>query len=464
MNFDISYFKKFNNKVALIDVNNIRYSYSDFVLEIKKLHKKFIKNSLVLMVVSNSFESFIGYFSFLDKSKNCTTIIIDESFGNEYFNKIIKKYKPKYLFYPSNFSIAKKIPTKSFIYKKYILSQTKNLIDKKINHKNFILISSSGTTGNPKFIRLTRKNITTNAASIVKSLNISSKHKTITTMPMGYSYGLSIINSHILSGATITINQNTIFEKKFWEKLKENEIYSFAGVPQFYEFLKNIKFHLFNLPKLKYITVAGGHLDLNIKKYFISLSKKKKIKFFTMYGQAEAAPRISCLNPALNPSKINSIGRPINGVKLLLIDNKNKQIKKTNKNGEILVLGKNVCLGYARKYSDLYKGDENNSSLKTGDIGYFDRQNYFYIIGRKKKISKIFGIRIDLNDIEKFLKVKNIISLCEPNNKKLIVKIMNNYDKKIIRNLINKRFKINKNYIEINKVKILKKNNFKKVI
>ena len=406
MNFDIDYLKRFNNNIALIDANKNRYSYSDFIVEIKKFNKKFHKNSLILIVVSNTFESFVGYFAFLDKSKKCTTIILDESFGNEYFNKIINIYKPNYIFYPSNFLVKKNIAIKNFIFQKYTFSQTKNSLDKKINDKNFILISSSGTTGSPKFIRLTRKNIITNTSSIIQSLNISSNHNTITTMPMGYSYGLSIINSHIFSGATILINKATIFEKKFWEKLVKYKIFSFGGVPQFYEFLKNLKFHKFNLSKLKYITVAGGHLDLSIKKYLINLSKRKKFSFFAMYGQAEASPRISCFNPALDNSKINSIGKPINGVKILLFDSKKKQITKTKKNGEIFVLGENVCLGYAKKRTDLYKGDDNNSCLKTGDIGYFDKQNYFYIVSRKKRISKVFGVRMDLDDIGKFLKKK----------------------------------------------------------
>ena len=463
MNFDTNYLKKFKNKVALIDANNKKYSYDDLIDETKKLEKKFIKNSLILLVASNSIESFIGYFSFLNKKKNCKIIILDESFGNDYFNKIMNIYKPNYVFYPSKFFIKKKESITSHIFKNYIICKTKNSNDKKINDKNFLLISSSGTTGNPKFIRLSRGNIITNTQSIIKSLNISSNHKTITTMPMGYSYGLSIINTHILSGATIVINQNTVLEKNFWLKVSKFKISSFGGVPQLYQFLKKLNFHKFNLPKLKYITVAGGHLDLVIKKYFVKLSLKKKFKFFAMYGQTEASPRISCFNTELNKSKLDSIGKPINGVNLKIFDEKNKIITKSFKKGELSVMGSNVCLGYASKLKDLYKGDINKSLIKTGDIGYFDNEKYFYITGRKKKISKIFGIRIDLNDIENYLKKKDIISYCHPSNNKLKIKIMQNYDVKDILDLICKKYRINKNCIEITKTKILKKYIFKKI-
>jgi|TARA_B110000027_G_scaffold121833_1_gene136358 acyl-CoA synthetase (AMP-forming)/AMP-acid ligase II len=463
MNFDTNYLNKFKNKIALIDTNNVKYSYNDLINESKKLEKKFVKNSLILLVTSNSIESIIGYFSFLNKNKNCKIIILDESFGNDYFNKIMSIYKPNYVFYPSKFFIKKKESTKCHIYKNYIIRKTKNSTHTKINHENFVLLSSSGTTGNPKFIRLSRGNIVTNTQSIIKSLNITSNHKTITTMPMGYSYGLSIINTHILSGATIVINKNTVLEKIFWLKVSKYKISSFGGVPQLYQFIKKINFHKFNLPKLKYITVAGGHLDLGIKKYFVNLSLKKKFKFFAMYGQTEASPRISCFNTALNRSKLDSIGKPINGVKLMIFDEKNKIITKPFRKGEISVMGSNVCLGYASKLKDLHKGDINKSLIKTGDIGFFDNEKYFYITGRKKKISKILGIRVDLNDIENYLKKKNITSYCHPSNKKLKIKIMKNYDESKILNLINKKYKINKNFIEISKTKISKKYTFKKI-
>ena len=462
MNFDINYFKKFENKIALIDVNDNKYTYGDLIIELKNLKKKFVKNSLILIVVSNSFESFVGYFSFLDKSKKCTTIILDESFGNEYFNKIINIYKPNYIFYPLKFSIKKKLNMKNFTFKKYIFSQTRIPINRNINDKNFILLSSSGTTGNPKFIRLSRKNIITNTISIIKSLKISSKDRTITTMPMGYSYGLSIINTHILNGASLVINKNNIFEKLFWQKMIKYKVCSFGGVPQFYQFLKKLNFHKFDLTKIKYISVAGGHLDLNTKKYIMNVCGNNYIKFFSMYGQTETSPRISCFDILRHKSRINTIGKPINGVKLILINDKNKNITTFNKKGEIAVMGENVCLGYANKLEDLYKGDINKSFIKTGDMGYFDEKNFFYIIGRKKKISKIFGIRIDLGDIEKFLKTKKIDSKCQPDNKKLKIKIMNNYSKDTIINLISKKYKINKNFIEITKTKNIKKYGFKK--
>lgn len=461
MNFDINHLIKFKKKIALIDLNEKKITYEDFVLDVKNFKKNFHKNSLILIVVSNSYESIVGYFSFLDKSKNCKTIIIDESFGNSYFNKIINIYKPNYIFYPFKFRVKKEKIIKQIVYKKYILSETKISINKKINNKNYILLTSSGTTGNPKFIRLSNENILTNTMGIIKSLKIRSHHRTITTMPMGYSYGLSIINSHILSGASIVLNNKTFFEKLFWNKLFNNDVLSFGGVPQIYEILKSLKFEKFRLSKIKYLTVAGGNLDLKVKKYLINVCKKNNIKFFVMYGQTETSPRISSFNVMNNISKIKSSGKAISGIKLKIINTRGRQVFKK---GELEVSGKNVCLGYANKLEDLYEGDKNRSKIKTGDIAYLDRQNYVYIVGRKKKISKLFGVRLDLEDIEKFLKSKKFDCECYPNNKKLIIKTMNiNYRNKI-KDLINKKYNINRNFIEIMVLKKSIKHNLKKFI
>ena len=130
------------------------------------------------------------------------------------------------------------------------------------------MLSTSGTTQNPKFVRLSDLNLTNNTNEIIKYLNINSNHTTITTMPMGYSYGLSIINTHLFSGAKIIINNETIFDKNLWNKIYKFKVNSFGGVPQFYEILKKIKFEKIKLPHLKYLTQAGGKLDKESLKIF----------------------------------------------------------------------------------------------------------------------------------------------------------------------------------------------------
>jgi len=441
--------KKFSKQIALVE-NNKKYKYSFLINQSDELKKKIEDKSLILMIGSNQLASIIGYITFL-KGNYCT-ILLDESFDDNYIKNICKIYKPNYIFGKKE-KISINFNFKNiFQIKNFILVKTNFNKNFKLNLKNSLLISSSGTTNNPKLIRLSSYNIYDNTKKIIDYLKIKYNHTTITTMPFGYSYGLSIINTHLETGATIIINEKTVFEKEFWKTLKKFKVYSFGGVPSFYELLFKLKFEKLITPYLKYITQAGGKIDKKLCEYFSNI---KKLKFISMYGQAEASPRISYLDYNYNKIKPGSIGKPLKGYKLK-IDKMGKL--KNYDYGELIFKGKNVCLGYASNIKDLFKGDINKGMLKTGDIGYKDKDNFYYIIGRKKRISKIFGIRINLDDVEDLLKKNNFLCHCIPDNKFLIIEFLQNYDKNQIKDIIFEEFKIKMNFIKTFRVKSFSKN------
>jgi len=442
---------KFKNKIGLVEPDKKEYSYKKILLKVKQISLKINKRSLILIIASNSVDSIVGYVSFV--RSNHVSILLDKSFKLEYINSIVQKYKPNYIYCPNEYFENEKNYYKIFRFKNYNLIKTNFNQQHKINEKNLLLLSTSGTTQSPKFVRLSSENLTNNTKSIIKYLKINSNHKTITTMPMGYSYGLSIINSHLSVGSKIIITNKTIFDKDFWNILKEYKITSFGGVPQFYEFLKKLKFEKFNLPNLKYITQAGGKLDNNLLKYFGNICKKKKIKFFVMYGQTEASPRMSYLVWNKFLKKLGSIGKALVGSKFKIINKNGQYIKKPFVSGELVYFGKNVSLGYASSLNDLSKGDKNKGKLLTGDLAYKDGDSFFYLSGRKSRISKVFGIRINLDDIEKNLKKNNYKVKCITDNKYLKILIINNYNIEKIKKIIYNFYGINKNFIIILKVK-----------
>ena len=450
--FNIKNIKK--NKLALIGPNNLKYTYGDILVKSKEINSYLEKNSLILIVCKNTVESIVGYISFLDN--NHITIIMDHSFKEEYVNKIINLYKPHYIYSDKFFFKQNSFNEKIFSYINFNLYKTSFKKKLKSNNKNYILLSTSGTTQNPKFVRLSKSNIRNNTKDIRKYLKINENHTAITTMPMGYSYGLSIINTHLYAKAKILVNELTIFEKNFWKKIKKYKITSLNGVPQFYEYLMRLKIDNFSINEIKYFTQAGGKLSQNIISYFSSICKKNKSKFFIMYGQTEASPRMSYLDPRKIDIKKESIGKPIRGTVFKIFDKRNKIIKKAFSEGELIFEGKNVSLGYANNFNDLNKGDVNKGKLFTGDIVYKDKDNYYFIIGRKNRFSKIFGIRVNLDDIEKKLKEKNYIVKCLTNSQFLEIRVQNkdyNFDE--IKNIIKDYTGINKNFISIEKVQNL---------
>ena len=193
---------------------------------------------------------------------------------------------------------------------------------KKINEINSVLLTTSGTTSSPKFVRLSNKNIIDNTSKIINYLKIKKNSKCITVFSPAYSYGMSILNTHIVSGGTVYVNEKKITDIKFWNLFKKNKIESFNAIPLMIKFLNKLDFNLLNSKYLKYITIAGGKID---NEYLLKLNNsliKKNVSIFNMYGQTEAAPRMSFLNPNFLISKIGSIGKPLKGGKFYLIDKK----------------------------------------------------------------------------------------------------------------------------------------------
>ena len=262
-----------------------------------------------------------------------------------------------------------------------------------------LLLSTSGTTGSPKLVRLSWKNIQSNAESIVKYLEITSDEKAITTLPLHYSYGLSLLHSHLQAGATLVCTNHSIITKPFWVTFKEQSCTSIAGVPFTYQILDQLRFERMNLPSLRTLTQAGGRLDNGRIRKYLELAQKRGIRFYVMYGQTEASPRISYVPYDHLHAKIGSIGVPIPGG-AMCICNGGKEIAAPGIEGELVYKGDNVMMGYAENRDELSADDKMNGELRTGDIAYRDKDGYFYIKGREKRFLKIYGLRFNLDDVE----------------------------------------------------------------
>jgi long-chain acyl-CoA synthetase len=227
---------------------------------------------------------------------------------------------------------------------------------------------------------------------------------------MNYSFGLSIINSHLIKGATILLTSKSMMEREFWTFLKEQKATSISGVPYTFEILKKLRFFRSDTPSLKTVTQAGGKLNNELNKEVSEYCLRFSKNFFVMYGQTEATARMSYLSPEFSLAKLGSIGIAIPGGEFRIIDDSGKSIISDEIVGELVYKGSNVTMGYASCVEDLSKGDDNKGVLFTGDLAKRDRDNYYYIVGRKKRFIKIYGNRVNLDETESLL--KDIISDC----------------------------------------------------
>ena len=181
-----------------------------------------------------------------------------------------------------------------------------------------------------------------------------------------------------------------------------------------------------------------------------------------MYGQTEASPRISYLRPELINKKVGSIGKGIPGNLIYLIDEYGKKILKPFEQGEIVCEGKNIFMGYSENSKDLKFKDKNKFKLLTGDLGYFDKDGCFYITGRKSRIAKIFGNRVDLDTLESSMAQKGYKIACISDDKKIFVYVENKYNKERLINTISKITSFSIRSFELIKLKYFDEHQIKK--
>lgn len=436
----IYYFKKNKNRIAIIS-NKKKITYLD-ILNFKEKHFH-CKKKVFLLFSYDYFETIFLYSSLL-VSENII-ILIDFINDKNYLQLIIKKYKPNYIILPNKKILNFKIPGKKI----YSLKKTniyEVVSNKKISYNitNKLLLSTSGTTGSPKMVKLSHENLLSNAKSICAYLKITKNDSCITTLSPSYSYGLSIINTHLLKGGKIFINQLNITNHNFWRLIISNKISSISLVPDQLEILAKYSFFNKNLNSIKYMTSAGGKLKENVISFLKKYCEKKGILFYVMYGQTEASPRISYYKLNKTNLRHNCIGKPIKKGKLM--------ISGKNKIGEIVYSGPNIFLGYAEDYLDLKKKASIKKKLSTGDIGYKDQNGYFYVVERKKRIAKISGLRISLDHLEEIFRNKKIMINCYLVNDKIEIYIKNMKFKKNV-----KSYLINKLYLNDNDFSFISK-------
>ncbi|GLY05978.1 AMP-binding protein [Actinoplanes sp. NBRC 101535] len=256
-----------------------------------------------------------------------------------------------------------------------------------------LLLTTSGSTGNPKLVRLSRSAVLANAEQVAESLGVTADDVAITTLPLFYSYGLSVLHSHLLRGATVVLERTGIMQRDFWTAVNEHGVTSMAFVPYQYEMLRRLRFDPAKYPTLRSLTQAGGRLRAERVTEFAEKMAAAGGRFFVMYGQTEAAPRMATVPPERLAEKSGSVGLPMPGATFTIEDD------------EVVYRGPNVMMGYAETGADLARGDEQGGVLHTGDLGRLDDEGYLFITGRLKRMGKVFGVRINLDDVEKHFPV-----------------------------------------------------------
>lgn len=363
-----------------------------------------VGHRLVFLLCKNTPGTLLGYLGCL--KAGAVPLLLDAHITPDLLRHLIQTYHPAFFHIPQDIPKETKalLPmnnTVAAIQDSLLLRSGEN--GPELFKDLALLLTTSGSTGSPKLVRLSSRNICENARSIAEYLHITAEERPITMLPMSYSYGMSIINSHVLMGAPIVLTQHDILTAAFWERVKHERVTSLVGIPYTYQMFSRLRLTEMELPALKTLTQAGGKLPYELHKKFGEWSLQTGRHFFVMYGQTEAAPRMGYLPADKTMEKCGSMGIAIPGGTLSLIDEAGTEITVPDTAGELIYRGPNVALGYAECADDLSKDDEWHGVLHTGDMAKKDTDGYFTVVGRKKRFIKIFGNRVNLDDAERLL-------------------------------------------------------------
>lgn len=433
MFFDL---KKYAENLAVKTEYGLKMTYAE--LERNSLYVTACMESrrLTFCLCENTIGSFVGYVGLMNA--NIPTVLLDGSKDMDIIVSLIEHYDPQYLWMPTNRygELHMGVPVREYM--DYMLVELgKQSFE--IHSDVLLCLTTSGTTGSPKLVKLTEKNLMSNAEAIAEYLKITDKERAITSLPMYYSFGMSVINSHLIKGATLLLTDKAVIQREFLTFLKEGKATSIAGVPYTYEMLRRLRFMRMDLPELKTMIQAGGKLNANIAKEYIEDAQQKGKEFIVMYGQTEAAPRMSYLPFEKGMEKYASIGIAIPGGKLSVRDVNDQEITEPDVDGELIYEGSNVCMGYAECIADLAKGDENHGILHTGDVARFDSDGFFYITGRMKRFVKVWGNRCNLDATEQLVKSITTSCACVGVDDKITIFVtQDGYDEKIKSYLVEK--------------------------
>ncbi|HLN24251.1 MAG TPA: AMP-binding protein, partial [Patescibacteria group bacterium] len=252
-----------------------------------------------------------------------------------------------------------------------------------------VLLTTSGSTGSPKLVRLSRRAVAANARQIAAALAMTSQDRAVSLLPLGYSFGLSVLNSHLQVGGSVVLTDRSPVEAEFWADAAACAVTTLPGVPFTFDMLRRVGAAARAPASLRRLLQAGGRMASPMIAWTREAFAAQGVELVVMYGQTEACARMSVLPPAELAGAAGAVGYAVPEGRFTI-----------NADGEVIYSGPNVMMGYAETRADLAKGDELGGVLATGDLGRLDERGRLWLSGRIKRIAKPFGLRVSLDDIE----------------------------------------------------------------
>ena len=412
--------KKNPDAIAIIDSLGFNISYGELCAFAEEFKEKIGKRALFFILCENCAGALAGYVAGL--SQKIVPVMLSAGMDRQLLDRLIEQYQPAFLWMPEAMAPEYAYPS---VFSKYAYTLLETQMAQEDMYDDLsLLLTTSGSTGSPKFVRHSYKNVEANARNIADVFGMDENERGMVSLPLQFTQGLNVATSHLFGGSVVLLTPATLTQREFWSFFKEQRATSFTGVPYSYEVLDKLRFFRMDLPHLKTINQGGGRLTNELFMKCARFAHDTGRRFVATYGATETTARMAYLPPELAMQKCGSIGKPIPEGRFVLTDEDGGEIKHSGDIGEIVYSGPNVTLGYAECRRDLAKGDDRGGVYATGDMARRDEDGCYFIVGRKKRFLKLFGYRIGLDETERLIKSElGIACACTGSDKKMMIYI-----------------------------------------
>lgn len=449
------------NKIAIKDDSGFSLTYGDVRKTIEEFGRLNLARCIIFCLCENCAGSLVGYLAFENNKQ--VPLLLSAKLDQDLLLNLETLYQPSYYWVPE-WKENKVEGEKVFSSYGYVLIKT-NYLPYPLNENLSMLLTTSGSTGSPKLVRHKYGNLEANAENVAIAFSWRpDKEVGICDLPMNYTMGLNVINSHLIVGASVLMVKANLMDPDFWKFVRVNSGTSFCGVPFSYEIMRRIGFDKMDLPDLYTLAEGGGKLTDKMFKWVAAYAKDNGKRFCATFGTSETSARMAFLDPGFALDKIGSIGKAIPNGELFLLDEVANDDGSVT--GELGYRGPNVTMGYANNKDDLLKEDEFCGEYHTGDIAKRDADGFYYIIGRKGRFLKLFGLRISLDETERILKTQfpNSDIVCTGNDKIMNIFVTDKGIKESIIPYISKKTNLHNSAFKVFVIDKIPRNNYGKVV
>ena len=433
-------FSAFGTNTAMIDDTGVAVRYDELAALQGEL-AGVAPGALTMMLCENSIGALAGYAALLNGGH--PMLMVSAALPEDMRRQIMNAYRPALVFAPRSLCGDYTHMREVRAIDDYALLMTSYAEPWPVNPALGQLLTTSGSTGSVKYVRHSWDNIRVNARTFVDIMGMTAEERTITTLPMHYTGGLSVICASLMAGAAMIVTRRGVMDEEFWDLFENERVTALHGVSKTFDMLRRLDMFSEDFPDLRIMSQGGSRLSEELHRYVAQYADDHGKRFVVVYGQCEATAAISYLPAERALNKPGSVGIPVEGGEILLIDEQGKPVVEPHVPGELVYRGENVALGYATRGEDLARGDDWHGEIHTGDVAQRDEEGFIYITGRIKRFIKIAGHRISLDEIdERIMNDIHIRCVSSGTDDHLVIFVLSEADGNAVRDYVRQKISV----------------------